>query len=63
MEKLESLLVDAVNEADNLAGETEVLIHRVRLRNIRDELDNVLGRVQRMRREAAEAAERERSGE
>lgn len=52
MDKLESLLVDAVNEADNLADATEVLIHSVRLKRIRDELDIVLRRVQTMRREA-----------
>jgi hypothetical protein len=56
IEKLHSLLVDVVNEADNLADETPVLLHRVQLRNIRDEADKLLGRVQTMQRQAEREA-------
>lgn len=70
MEKLESLLVEAVNQADTLADEA-ALIRSVRtaatgvltLTAIRDALDALLRRVQTMRQQEAEAAayaERER---
>jgi hypothetical protein len=52
IDKLASLLVDAVNEADELANETGVILHRVQLRLIRNDLDNVLRRVQRTQEEA-----------
>jgi hypothetical protein len=48
IKKLANLLVDAVNKADDLAVAATLEVHVVELTSIRDQLDFVLRRVQRM---------------
>jgi hypothetical protein len=48
LKKLASLLVEAVNEADDLSDEAPTTVQAVELRSIRDDLDSTLRRVQRM---------------